>query len=636
MKRLIERVAAFFSELKRRKVYRVVILYGIGAYAVIELSDIVLPVLGAPEGSMALVLALVVGAFPVALLLGWTYDVTRGRIERDPADRQHTPRRSLANRLALLAGALAMSLLMGWAAWSIWRTRQPAPGPEIAATGSAIPEGDPRRIAVLYFDDHSEDQSLGYLAAGLTESLIHELSNVRGLMVSSRNAVKPFRHGDRAADSIISALGAGSLVEGSVTEDGGTVRATVQLIDGATRGHLSSQVVEGSADSVFAFQDALADSVARALRRHLGREIRLRGARAGTDSQQAWTLYQRGSDLLATADRRRRELGTESQASALFQADSLLARAVAADPDWAEPRVARVRVSTQLAAIHGPRPAALDTTWARLAIRRADEVLRDYPRNAEAYELRGWTRLRLFTTYGPTADSLLEPAREDLDTAIEIDPERASAWWKLSETLGRQDRHAEALDAADKALKRDVFLDVESSAAFQLFHSSLQLGPLPEAVRWCDSGYRRFPGQLNFIRCQLLILGSFPQVPPDVARAWELFEELMASAPDRNREIWRMVGGLHVAQVLARAGLADSARAVLRAARGDGDLPPYLAVHEAKVHLLLGAPEDAVRLLRSYLTFDPDTAYVAQDWWFDELHDHPGFREMVGLTTGPG
>ena len=394
-------------------------------------------------------------------------------------------------------------------------------------------------------------------------------------------------------------------------------------------------MVEGSADSVFAFQDALADSVARALRRHLGREIRLRGARAGTDSEQAWMLYQRGSDLLATASRRGSELGPETRVSALFRADSLLARAAAVDPDWAEPRVARVDVSTQLATLHGPRPGALDTTWARLAIRRANEALRDHPDNAKAYELRGWTRLRWYTTVGPAAsDSLLESARDDLEASIEIDPERASAWWKLSETLSRQNRHAEALDAGDKAFERDVFLDAESRAAFQLFNSSLQLGPTPEAIRWCDRGYRRFPDDPNFLRCQLLILGSFPQVEPDVGRAWELLEELMASV--RGHATWRTVGGLHVAQVLARTGLADSARAVLRAARGEGGLPPYLAVQEAKVHQLLGDDDAAVRVLRRYLTFDPDTAAVAQDWWFADLHDHPGFRELVGLATGPG
>lgn len=636
MKRFIDRITAFFGELKRRKVYRVVILYAIGAYAVIELSDIVLPVLGAPEGSMALVLALVVGAFPVAVLLGWMYDVTHRGVERDPEDREPVVPRSRAGGVIAVASALVASSLMGWAAWSIWQVRDSGDETEVAVATSTIPPGDPRRIAVLYLDDHSQDQSLGYLAAGLTESLIHELGNVRGLIVSPRNAVKPFRHQSIPTDSIISALEVGSLVEGSVTRGGGTVRATVQLIDGATSGHLSSQVVEGSADSLFAFQDALADSVARALRRHLGREIRLRGARAGTDSQQAWTLYQRGSDLLAMAGRRGNELGTESRVSALFRADSLLARAAAADPDWMEPRVARVKVSTRLASIHGPRPGAFDTTWAQLAIRRADEVLRKDPDNAEAFELRGWTRLRLYTSFGPSSDSLLESAREDLDAAIEVDPERASAWWKLSEALSRLNRHAEALDAGNKAQERDVFLDVEASAAFRQFYSSLQLGPTPEAVRWCDRGYRRFPEEPNFIRCQLLVLGSFPQVEADVLRAWELFEELMASAPERGRDTWRMVGGLHVAQVLARAGLADSARAVLQAARGDEAAPPYLAVQEAKVHQLLGAHDDAVRLLRSYLTFDPDTASVARDWWFAELHDHPGFRELVGLEKGPG
>lgn len=633
MQRLIERLAAFLSELKRRKVYRVVVVYCVGAYAVIELSDIVLPVLGAPESALALVLALAVAGLPIALLLGWMYDLTQSGLLRDPGDRH--PTRSRAAGVARVVVVLACSGLLGWASWTL-AADSPLGGEAAGAPELIVPRNDPRRIAVLYFDDHSEGQKLGYLAAGLTESLIHELSGVSGLEVTSRSAVKPFRDRPVSTDSIVAALGVGSLVEGSVTQEANTIRATVQLIDGKTGVHLDSRVVEGSADSIFAFQDALSDSVGRALRRHLGQEVRLRGARAGTESQAAWTLYQQGNDLLMVQERTEDQLDRMENTETLLRADSLLAQAQAADPHWVSPELARVQVVTRLASLGGPRPGALDTAWAREAIHRADRILQEHPNEAGAYELRAWTRLRLAGTPGAGSyEGLLDSARADVERATRIDPDRAGAWWVLSEILINKGRFAEAVEAADRALATDVFLDVEESAVHTLFYSTLQLGPVDEAIRWCDEGHRRFPDNPNFVRCKLLILGTFPQVEPDVDRAWALFDELLGVSSERSRESFRLFGGAHVAQVLARAGLADSARAVLRAIRGP-EPPPPLASHEAKVQLLLGDQDEAVRLLRLYLTFDPDTAYLARDWWFEELHDHPGFQELVGIGHLPG
>lgn len=634
MQRLIERLAAFLSEMKRRKVYRVVVLYCVGAYAVIELSDIVLPVIGAPESGLALVLAIVVAGLPIAVLLGWMYDLTQSGLLRDSADRSVIRARTRAGRAARVFVVLTASGLLGWASWTL--ANDPS-APEAAATPELdVPGHDPRRIAVLYFDDHSEGQKLGYLAAGLTESLIHELTGVSGLEVMSRSAVKPFRERATATDSIVAALGVGSLVEGSVTQAGNTIRATVQLIDGRTGAHLDSRVVEGSADSIFAFHDALADSLGRALRRHLGREIRLRGARAGTESQTAWTLYQRGNDLLFTGRRTEDRLGRQGRLEAVLRADSLLVQARAVDSEWVSPALARVNVATRLASLEGPRPGALDTVWAREAIHRADRILDEHPDEAGALESRAWTRLRLAGTPGVGSyQQLLDSAQTDLERAIRVDPDRAGAWWLLSEVLINKGQFAEAVEAADRALEADVFLDVEESAVHTLFYSTLQLGPVDEAIRWCDEGHERFPENANFVRCKLLILGTFPQVEPDVDRAWALLDELLAVASIRSREAFRLFGGAHVAQVLARAGLADSARAVLRAIRGP-EPPPHLASHEAKVQLLLGNEDEALRLLRLYLTVDADTAYLGRDWWFDELHDHPGFRELVGTGDLPG
>jgi TolB-like protein len=633
MRPLIQRIKAFLTELKRRKVYRVVVLYSAVAYAVVGLADITLPVLGAPEGSLDLVLALAVAGLPVALLLGWTYDLTRGRLRRDPEDERigRSRTRSIITTLAVLA----TSAVLGWASWTLWHLPSGAADGPVTADGD-IPRGDPRHIAVLYLDDYSPDSDLGYLAAGLTESLIHELSNVPGLTVSSRNAVKPFR--DRAVpwDSITSLLGVGSIVEGSVTRAGEDVRATVQLIDGPTGAHISSQVVEGSLEDLFALQDAVTDSVARALRRHLGREIRLRGARAGTSSQEAWTLFQRANDLLLTQEGNKYRLSREENLEVLARIDSLLVQARSEDADWIEPEVGRLEVAIRRAAVRGPRPGSLDTASARRAIQQANQVLAAHPDDPRALELRAWLRLRLAGTPAAGAyHALLDSVLVDTDRATRLNGDQAGAWWVRSEALIYKGRFAEAVQAANRALEADVFLDVEASAVHTLYYATLQLGPVDDAIRWCDEGHRRFPDNQNFIRCKLLILGTFPQVEPDVDRAWAWFRELLEASSDQERSAWRLFGGSHVAQTLARAGLADSARAVLRSIRG-AETPPELGTHEAKVELLLGNEDEALRLIRLNLTVDPDTAYLARDWWFDGLHDNPEFRELVGLADENG
>lgn len=631
MRRLIQRIKGLLSELKRRKVYRVVVLYTAVAYGVVGLADITLPVLGAPEGSLDLVLALAVAGLPIALLLGWTYDLTRGRFQRDPEDER--AKRSRTRSIITTLAVLATSGVLGWASWTLWHLPTgTGTAPREAADNGAVPRGDPRHIAILYLDDYSPDGDLGYLAAGLTESLILALGNVPGLTVTTRNAVKPFRDNPVPLDSMISILGVGSIVEGNVTRSGDEVRATVQLIDSRSEAHLSSQVVEGSMDDLFALQDAVTDSVARTLRRHLGREIRLRGARAGTSNQEAWTLYQRANDLLLTQDRNKNQLNREENLEVLARVDSLLVQAEDEDGDWIEPRVGRLEVAVREAAVRGPRPGFLDTTWARIAIRQANQLLTEDQDAARALELRAWVRLRLAGTPEAGAyHALLDSAVVDTDRATRINPDAAGAWWVRSEALIYKGRFAEAVQAANRALEADVYLDVEASAVHTLFYATLQLGPVDDAIRWCDEGHRRFPDAPNFIRCKLLILGTFPQVEPDVDRAWAWFRELMEAAPGRTRPSWRLFGGAHVAQTLARAGLADSARVVLRSIRGS-ETPPELGTHEAKVQLLLGNETEALRLIRLNLTVDPDTAYLARDWWFDELHDNPEFRALVGLT----
>src|SRR5947209_6985882 len=145
-----------------------------------------------------------------------------------------------------------------------------------AGRGAATGGLDPRHVAVLYFEDESNGKTLGYLADGLTEALIAELSRIQPLVVTSRNGVAQFRQDSIAPDSIARALDAGTLVQGAVNDVGGRVRVSVRLIDGASGADYKRASFEQPAGDLLLARDSLAGRVADFLRQRLGEEVKLR------------------------------------------------------------------------------------------------------------------------------------------------------------------------------------------------------------------------------------------------------------------------------------------------------------------------------------------------------------------------
>lgn len=631
MRRLLAKLHEVVTELRRRRVHRVAVLYAVTFFVLLQVADVTFEPLGIPIIWVAVLVVVGMAGFPVALVLAWLFDITDEGLQQDTAGPvTNMLGRTPALRAVTILATATVSAALGWGAWQIR-----APVDSVDLLGSAAAEAaralDPRRIAVLYLDDHSEDGSLGYLAAELTEGLLHELGQVDGLQVASRNAVKPYRYAAVSMDSIIRALQVGSVVEGSVTRAGDRVRATVQLIDGATGNHIDSHIVDGSLDDPFAFQDSLTSYIARALRRRLGREIRVRTARSGTNDARAWTAFARGRGELEDYERYRDD-DAEAADAALMRADSLFRVAQELDSEWQQPILQRAVVAGRLAALHGPLPGALDTVRAATSDSLLSLALGRNPDSEAALAFRGWLRARLARTPGvPNAPELLDAAEGDLRAALVIDDGLAGAWWTLSEVLVRKARFVEAVEAAENALDADAFLEVQELALFSLQYSVSQLGPRDDALRLCNEGRRRFPLNPNFVACRFVILGSYPQAEPDVDHAYALLDSLVAASPIGDRETWQTYGTVWVARVIARSGDADSARAVLDGVREPGRTPPSLAYDEAHIQLLLGDRDEAVRLLELYLTIDPDTAFIREDWWFEELRDYQPFRDLVGM-----
>ena len=524
-------------------------------------------------------------------------------------------------------------LIGGWLTRDRWLGHREGGGTAVAD------RPDPSRIAVLYFDDRSADRSLGYLADGLTEALIHELSGVSALQVVSRNGVAPYRHATVSPDSVRRALKVGTIVDGTLAQEGDSLRLSVSMVDATTGNEIESTTLKVLRSNAMALQDTLPAQVAFLLRRHLGQEIQRHATRAETGSERAWELVQQAKELALNLDTLLAAGDTAGATRALARADSLLAQAAAADPKWTTPVTERGWLAWQERRIAGLDKGPADQ-WTRKGLSFAAQALRLQAEDPQALHLRGTMRyVRWLLNLDPaplTADQLLAGAEADLHAgAVEANPNRANALALLSHLLARKSETVDAKLTAMQAYEVDPYVSDAEGVLGRLTLASLDLEDAAETNKWCQEGYRRFPQSPQFTECQIQVHALKGQ-PPDVPRLWRLLDQDVAQYPPSDRDFRRRRGSLFVAMALANAGLKDSARAVALRARAGADVDPSrdLIYVEILLRNMMGDRDEAIRLLKLYLVTNPqDKATIASDstWWWRDLRSDPEFRQLVGL-----
>ena len=509
---------------------------------------------------------------------------------------------------------------------------------------AAISEGrtpplDPRRVAILYFEDLSVDKALGHLTEGLTETLIHELGLVNGLTVIPKSGVRQYRGSSAPSHEIATALRAGTLVTGSLQVSSGRLRVMVQLLDGHTTTQVQGRVLERPLGELFSLEDDIAREVAGFLRRRLGEEIRVREDVAGTRNARARDLYLRAEQVRALATSSasvHHQLDTRGSMALLETADSLLLKATSLDNRWALPLISRGWVAVHRASLV---PAAQAVALFNQAFRLADSALANGKDRAPALELRGTARWRfVHSGYSPdnrVSDSLLAAAAADLQDAVAVEPRLARSWSTLSQLLRLRGDLVAADMAAERALQEDEFIDESALIMERLYRSSFALARYEKARGWCERGHLQFSNDWRFVECSLTLLGYDAGEPPSVELAWRLHDELAQLDPsgaaiESARPYSPIYRRMAVARVLARAGLSDSARAMIARAREDvgskADLRSSLLYDEAYVRLLLGEPSAAITLLEEYVRMKPHLrTYVGRDVQFRRLRGDPRF-----------
>ncbi len=459
-------------------------------------------------------------------------------------------------RPAIIAASVLALVLIGATAWKFAGRKR------AAAVGDAA---DARSIAVLYFDDLSDKHDLSYLADGLTEGLINELRGVEGLHVVSKNGSAQYRGTELPLDSVARALGAGTLVRGSIEPEGSDVRVTVRIQDGAIE--LARASFRKSAANPLAIRDSLAAEVATLVRKRVGLTAHLAETRASTSKPEAWVLYQRSEALIPRMDSLNAAGDTAGLSRTYASADSLLGAAEGLDSRWIDPITLRANLAYKRSRYAGD-PVS-QGHWITIGLAHADRALVLDDHDPDALEMRGtlkyWKWLNQLEQDPRKAQQLLMSADSDLERATTVNPNQAGAWATLSHLYYQlpSKTGVDVNEAAKNALKADAFLSNADVILGRLFVSSYDLEQIPAAQGWCDEGVRRFPHKWRFTECRLMML-TMRGPTPDVGAAWRLADSLARMQKGGDSAFARYSADIYVAAAARWATRRSTRRATSR------------------------------------------------------------------------
>src|SRR2546422_2421037 len=302
-------MSSFFEEVKRRKVYRVAAAYVIAAGGVIQLASAAFPAWELPNWALRLVIVLLLIGFPIALILAWAFDVTPEGIRSTPsvaAPRTHRRR----NIIMLVATGVIVSAIAGFFLL-----------PRISSARKID-----KSIAVLPFENLSDEKENAYFADGIQDDILTNLSKIGDLKVISRTSVMSYRGGGtHNARDIGKALGVASLLEGSVRRIGNRVRVNVQLISAENDEHIWAEDYDRELTDVFAIQTDLAQKIASELRAKLSPSEKAQIQRRPTENGEAYLAFVQANNLGCALE----------DFDKLKQSEQLYERAIQLDPNFA-------------------------------------------------------------------------------------------------------------------------------------------------------------------------------------------------------------------------------------------------------------------------------------------------------------
>jgi TolB-like protein/Flp pilus assembly protein TadD len=404
-------MSGFFEELQRRKVYRVAAAYIIAAGFIIQIGSAVFPAWELPNWTLRLVVVLLLMGFPIALILAWAYDVTPQGIRVTPGSHRRR------NLLMLIASGVIISAGAGF---------------------FLLPRASARKIdksvAVLPFQNLSDEKENVYFADGIQDDILTNLSKIGDMKVISRMSVMSYRDaGVRNAREIGKALGVGTLLEGSVRRAGNRVRVSVQLINANNDEHIWAEDYDRDLTDVFAIQTDLAQKIAAALQAKLSPNEKARLDRRPTQNSDAYLLFVQAHDYFNRPDKPR---------ETTLKAEQLFEQAINLDRNFAAAYAGLSMVESWL--YHDSDRVPMRREKARV---NANEALRLQPDLPEGHLALGYSYY-----YG---DRDYERALAEFEIAKRDLPNEARAYLAIAAIQRRQGKWAESNANFEKSIALD-------------------------------------------------------------------------------------------------------------------------------------------------------------------------------------
>jgi TolB-like protein/Tfp pilus assembly protein PilF len=596
----------FLAELKRRNVYKVAVAYIVAGWALAQGFAQVLPVFDVPNWAVRLLVVLIILGLPVALVLAWVFELTPEGVKRT-RDADAMPATGAEKKrtwiyVALIGGIVSSGLF--------FLGRYSAPSKLVAPTD--IWE---KSIAVLPFDNLSDDQQNAYFAAGVQDQILTNLAKVSELKVISHTSVRQYKSGmPRNLREIGRQLGVAYIAEGSVQRAGDRLRINAELIDARTDRHVWAETYERATADLFAIQSELAQSIAAQLKAELSPRQKAEIEEHPAHDLVAFELYLRAKEVIDSY------INVEDVKPALLEALQSLDQAIKRDENFVTAYCYVARANALLYFFDldpAPDRILLAEAAARAALRlrpdaaEAHFAMADYyfrcHRDFEHAEdelalarpgMPNSTPFLILSGYINRRRNHWPEAERDFSTAVTLDPRNPNAYNLLADTYTLQRRFSEAVQVYERVLAAGeqtpiVRYRLGSSRFFWTGDSTLMRTVLTDAPE-LDVGGRQTPARVllalmenNFAEAERVLAVSPRPDFQDIdfsfyfPRAW--FEAMIARA---NGDSTQTTAAFSKARAILEQRLAvkpEHARTIAVLAQVDAGLGQReLAIREAQ------------------------------------------------------
>jgi TolB-like protein/Tfp pilus assembly protein PilF len=509
----------FLNELKRRNVYRAAVAYGVVAWFLTQLTTQVFPFFEIPNFAVRfVVIALAIG-FPIAMLLSWVYEFTPEGIVRTD-DLEPAKARSVQRATGRILDFIIIGVLLLVIAMLIVGRR-----PFYRQTGESISQ---KSVAVLPFENRSEDKANAYFADGIQDEILTRLSKIADLKVISRTSTQHYKSAPENLPEIARQLGVAHILEGSVQKSGDAVRVNVQLIKAANDSHLWADTFDRKLTDIFSVESEVAKAIAEQLQAKLtGQEEQVIAAKP-TDNVEAYDAYLRG--LAYT-------LKTGSTPANSLGAQKYLREAVRLDPKFALGWALLSYVDARGFLTLNLQPTVALREEARQA---AETALTLQPNLGEALYAKGYYHFACLKDYD-TAARYFEQARQVLPNSSRV-PEFLAY---VTRRQGQWDRSEAYFNEAERLDPRNGYLLTQHAGSYMVLHR------FAEALRKLDQVLDIAPDDAD----TLALKGGILQAQGDLLRASVLLGPLYPAADHPNAletQVYQAILERRPAQIIPR------------------------------------------------------------------------------------